>query len=93
MLRFCAQRRSLKNRKLAIEFLVKIRYTGREKEIEVISMSTCETLLASLRSGAHDGVLSKLYAPDGSSHRLDRARARAVHVVEEIGRASCRERV
>ena len=45
-------------------------------------MSSCETLLASLRSGAHDGVLSKLYAPDGSSHRLDRARARAVHVVE-----------
>ena len=45
-------------------------------------MSSCETLLASLRSGTHDGVLSRLYALDGSARRLDRARARAIQVVE-----------
>ena len=47
-------------------------------------MSSCETLLASLRSGACDGVLSRLYALDGMAQRLDWARARAIQVVERF---------
>ena len=45
-------------------------------------MSSCETLLAALRSGGHDQVLAGLYALDGSQDSLDRARARAIRVVE-----------
>ena len=45
-------------------------------------MSSCETLLAALRSGGHDPVLAGLYALDGSQDSLDRARARAIRVVE-----------
>lgn len=45
-------------------------------------MSTCEMLLTSLRSGAQDGALARLYALDGSSNRLTQARQRAIRVVE-----------
>lgn len=45
-------------------------------------MSTCEMLLTSLRSGAQDGALARLYALDGSSNRLNQARQRAIRVVE-----------
>ncbi len=45
-------------------------------------MSSCETLLAALRSGDHDQALAGLYALDGSQDSLDRARERAVRVVE-----------
>ena len=45
-------------------------------------MSSCETLLASLRSGTHDQTLAGLYALDGSADSLDRARERAIRVAE-----------
>ena len=45
-------------------------------------MSSCETLLASLRSGTRDQTLAGLYALDGSADSLDRARARAIQVAE-----------
>ena len=45
-------------------------------------MSSCETLLAALRSGGHDQVLAGLYALDGSQDSLDRAIALAIRVVE-----------
>ena len=45
-------------------------------------MSSCETLLASLRSGTRDQTLAGLYALDGSADSLDRARERAIRVAE-----------
>ncbi len=45
-------------------------------------MRSCNTLLQSLREGAHDQPLSRLYALDGTRDSLDQARERAIGVVE-----------
>ena len=45
-------------------------------------MSSCETIHNQLRSRALDGALAALYALDGRAESLDRARARALRVVE-----------
>ncbi len=45
-------------------------------------MSSCTSLLESLRSGTHDKALAALYALDGTQASLDRARDRACHVVQ-----------
>ena len=45
-------------------------------------MSCCETIHNQLRSRALDGALAALYALDGRAESLDRARARALRVVE-----------
>lgn len=50
-------------------------------------MSTCDSLLSSLLSGAHDKALAALYALDGSPESLDAARQRAVHVVQTFQEA------
>ena len=47
-------------------------------------MSSSKELLQRLRSGAGDRALMELYALDGTKSSLDRARARAVHVVESF---------
>ena len=47
-------------------------------------MSTCEKMIRSLKDGEHDKKLKKLYAMDGTQNSLDRARKRAVRVVEEF---------
>ena len=47
-------------------------------------MNTCEKMIRSLRNGEHDNALKKMYALDGEQESLDRARKRAVHVVEEF---------
>ena len=47
-------------------------------------MSTCEKLIQSLRSGEHDEVLRKLYALDGTQESLERAKKRAIRVIEEF---------
>lgn len=45
-------------------------------------MSDCIQLLTALKNGAHDKSLAALYALDGSTRRLDEARARAAGLVE-----------
>ena len=50
-------------------------------------MSCCDALLQSLRAGAHDPALIRLYAPDGTQDSLNRARDRAARVVEGFTRA------
>ena len=45
-------------------------------------MSTCEGMIRSLKDGAHDPVLTALYALDSTRESLDRARARAIRMVE-----------
>lgn len=47
-------------------------------------MSTCEMMIQSLQAAEHDNTLKKLYALDGSQESLERARKRAVRVVEEF---------
>ena len=47
-------------------------------------MNTCEKMIRSLRNGEHDNALKKMYALDGNQESLDRAKKRAVHVVEEF---------
>ena len=47
-------------------------------------MSTCETMIRSLRNETYDKVLKQHYALDGSQESLDRARKRAIRVVEEF---------
>ena len=47
-------------------------------------MNPCKKILFDLQTGAGDGNLAALYAPDGDSAALDAARARAVHVVESF---------
>ena len=47
-------------------------------------MNTCEKMIRSLRNGEHDNELKKMYALDGNQESLDRAKKRAVHVVEEF---------
>lgn len=50
-------------------------------------MRTCDSLLSSLLSGAHDEALAALYALDGSRKSLDAARERSVHVVQSFQEA------
>ena len=45
-------------------------------------MSDCTQLLTALKGGAHDQTLAALYALDGSTQKLDGARARAVRTAE-----------
>ena len=45
-------------------------------------MSSSKELLQQLQRGAGDPALRELYALDGAEASLDRARARAIHVVE-----------
>lgn len=47
-------------------------------------MNTCEKMIRSLRNGEHDNALKKMYALDGNQESLDRAKKRAVHVIEEF---------
>lgn len=47
-------------------------------------MNTCEKMIRSLRNGEHDNALKKMYALDGEQESLERARKRAVHVIEEF---------
>ena len=50
-------------------------------------MSCCDALLQSLRAGAHDPALTRLYALDGTQDSLSRARDRAIRVAEGFARA------
>ena len=50
-------------------------------------MSCCDALLQSLRAGAHDPALARLYAPGGTPDSLNRARDRAVRVVTGFAHA------
>ena len=45
-------------------------------------MSTCEQMIQALQNAEHDAVLKRLYAMDGTRESLDRARNRAIRVVE-----------
>ena len=47
-------------------------------------MSSCNTLLQSLHSGAYDQTLAGLYALDGTQESLERARARAIRVTQGL---------
>jgi len=47
-------------------------------------MSSCNTLLQTLLDGAHDNILSSLYALDGTQESLNAARARAVRVTRGL---------
>lgn len=47
-------------------------------------MYSCKELLSSLACGTHDAALMGLYAIDGSSEALDRARKRAVKAIESL---------
>ena len=47
-------------------------------------MSTCEQIIRALREKEHDPILQKLYAQDGTQESLEKARKRAVRVVEEF---------
>ena len=47
-------------------------------------MHTPTQLLQTLSDGQHDPVLAALYALDGTRESLDKARARAVHVVSRF---------
>lgn len=47
-------------------------------------MSSCDSLLRTLRAGEHDKTLAGLYALDGTRSSLEAARARAIHVVERF---------
>ena len=49
-------------------------------------MSTCEQIIRSLKEQEHDGVLKMLYAQDGTQESLERARKRAIRVVEEFSK-------
>ena len=50
-------------------------------------MSCCDALLQSLRAGAHDPALTRLYALDGTQDSLSRARDRAIRIAEGFARA------
>ena len=47
-------------------------------------MSTCEQMIRSLQDGEHDQILETLYAQDGTQESLEKARKRAIRVVEEF---------
>ena len=47
-------------------------------------MSSCKSLLDTLRAGGHDKALAALYALDGTQASLDKARDRACHVVQSF---------
>ena len=47
-------------------------------------MSSSEKLIRSLLEGEHDAILRQLYALDGKDASLEKARKRAIHVVEEF---------
>ena len=47
-------------------------------------MSTCEQIIRSLRDKEHDPILQKLYAQDGTQESLEKARKRAIRVIEEF---------
>ena len=47
-------------------------------------MSTCEQIIRALQEKEHDPILQKLYAQDGTQESLEKARKRAVRVVEEF---------
>ena len=47
-------------------------------------MSSCELMLRTLRAGEHDKTLAALYALDGTRTSLDKARGRALRVVEGL---------
>ncbi len=51
---------------------------------EVTPMSSCENLLQAVQAGAHDKVLSQLYALDGTQASLTRARERVSHVIQSF---------
>ena len=47
-------------------------------------MCNCEKLIRSLREGRYDAALQRLYALDGREASLEKAKARAIRVVEEF---------
>lgn len=47
-------------------------------------MSSCKSLLDTLRAGGHDKALAALYALDDTQASLDKARDRACHVVQSF---------
>ncbi len=50
-------------------------------------MSSCEKLLQAVRAGAHDTILARLYAMDGTQASLAAARDRVIHVIDSFSAA------